>query len=121
MALTRIAVQSIYSAIYSCSLDYFNAKRTFDSDIIKENACQYLKVRHHPDEFAKIPIDSLVNKYYEIIYGLDDKNITDHLHQTIGKGQWKRERPVSHEETFRFIVNSVERETQLLYKKPYKL
>ena len=121
MALTRITVQTIYAAIYSCSLDYFNAKRTFNSDVIKENACDYLKVRHHPDEFAGIPIDSLVNKYYEIIYGLNDKNITEHLHQTIGKGQWKRERLVTHEETFRFIVDSVERETKLLYKKPYKL
>jgi hypothetical protein len=121
MALTRIAVQSIYSAIYSCSLDYFNSNRTINSDIIKENACDYLKVRHHPDEFAKIPIDSLVNKYYEVIFGLNDKHINEHLHQTIGKGQWKRERPVSHNETFSFIVDSVERETQLLYKKPYKL
>ena len=121
MSITRDTVHTIYSAIYSCSLDYFNDKRTFDSDKIKENCCEYLKIRHHPEEFKGIPIDSLVNKYYEIIYGLDDKNITDHLHQTIGKGQWKRERPVSHEETFRFIVNSVERETQLLYKKPYKL
>jgi hypothetical protein len=121
MSLTRNIVHTIYSAIYSCSLDYFNDNRTIDSDKIKERASEYLKSRHHPDVFAQIPIDSLVNKYFEIIFGLNDKHITDHLHQTIGKGQWKRERPVSHEETFRFIVNSVERETQLLYKKPYKL
>ncbi len=121
MSLTRSAVHTIYAAIYSCSLDYFNDKRTFDSDKIKEHACDYLKSRHHPDVFAKIPIDSLVNKYYEIIFGLNDKYITDHLHQTIGKGQWKRERPVSHNETFIFITDSIERETQLLYKKPYKL
>lgn len=121
MSLTRTIVQNIYSAIYSCSLDYFNANRTIDSDIIKENTRDYLKVRHHPDEFAKIPIDSLVNTYYEKIYGPNNEYIMEHLHQTIGKGQWKRERPVSHNETFRFIVDSIERETQLLYKKPYKL
>jgi hypothetical protein len=121
MALSRTIVHDIYNAIYSCSLDYFNATRKFDSDAIKESCCNNLKARHHPDVFAGKPIDSLVNKYYEIIFGQDDKNINEHLHQTIGKGQWKRERPVTHEETFRFIVDSIERETKILYQKPLKM
>jgi hypothetical protein len=121
MALSRSIVHDIYNAIYSCSLEHFNATRKFDSDIIKTNIVEHLKSRHHPDVFSGKPIDSLVNKYYEIIYGLDDKNINDHLHQTIGKGQWKRERLVTHEETFRFIVDSIERETKILYQKPLKL
>jgi hypothetical protein len=121
MALSRAIVHDIYSAIYSCSLDYFNANRTIDSDAIKQTCCEHLKTRHHADVFAGKPIDGLVNKYYEIIYGLDDKNINEHLHQTIGKGQWKRERLVTHNETFKFIVDSIERETKILYQKPLKM
>jgi len=119
--MNRATIHNIYGVIYSCSLEYFNANRAFDSDAIKESCCEILRTRHHPDEFAKIPIDSLVNKYYEIIYGLNDQYITEHLHQTFGKGKWKREKVVSHNDTFRFIVDSIERETKILYQKPYKI
>ena len=119
--MNRTNIHGIYGVIYSCSLDYFNANRKFDSDAIKEACCEILRTRHHPDEFAQIPIVSLVNKYYEIIYGLDDKYIMEHLHQEYGKGQWKRERVITHNDTFRFIADSIERETMILYKKPYKI
>jgi hypothetical protein len=121
MALSRSIIHDIYSAIYSCSLDHFNSTRTFDSNTIKTNIVEHLKSRHHPDVFLGKPIDSLVNKYYEIIYGLDDAHINSHLHQTIGKGQWKRERHVTQNETFQFISDSIERETKILYQRPLKL
>lgn len=121
MSITRTTIHDIYGVIYSCSLEHFNTKRAFDSDAIKASCCEFLRTRHHPDEFAGISIDSLVNKYYEIIFGLNDKYITEHLHQEYGKGQWKRERVVTHNDTFRFIVDSIQRETAILYKKAYKI
>jgi hypothetical protein len=119
--ITRDTSHAIYNTIYSITFTNFNDKRTFDHDKNKSDCVEYLEKHHHIDEFFNIPINQLVNTHYENVFGKENSFATEHLHQTIGKGVWKRERIVTHNETFSFIVDSIEREVMLLYKKPYKI
>lgn len=119
--ISRDTAHSIYAAIYSVTFINFNDKRSFDHDKNKSDCVDYLQKHHHKDEFFNIPIKQLVNKYYENVFGPDNSFVEDHLHQTYGKGIWKREKVVTHNETFRFIVDSIERETKLLYQRPLKM
>ena len=119
--ITRDTAHAIYSTIYSITFMNFNDKRSFDHEKNKSDCVEYLEKHHHIDEFFNIPIKQLVHTHYENVFGPDNSFVEDHLHQTYGKGVWKREKIVTHNETFRFIVDSIERETTLLYKKPYKI
>ena len=119
--ITRDTAHAIYNTIYSITFMNFNDTRSFDHDKNKSDCIEYLEKHHHIDEFFNIPITQLVNAHYENVFGKDNSFVEDHLHQTYGKGVWKRERVVTHNETFRFIADSIERETVLLYKKPYKI
>ena len=119
--ISRDTVHAIYSAIHSITFMNFNESRSFDHDKNKSDCVDYLKKTHHLDEFFDIPIKQLVNKYYENVFGPDNSFVENHLHQTYGKGIWKREKVVTHNDTFRFIVDSIERETKLLYQRPLKI
>jgi len=119
--ISRDTAQAIYSAIYSITFMNFNDKRSFDHEKNKSDCVEYLEKHHHIDEFINIPIKKVVNTYYENVFGPDNSFVEDHLHQTYGKGMWKRERVVTHNETFRFIVDSIERETKNLYQRPLKM
>jgi hypothetical protein len=119
--ITRDTAHAIYNTIYSITFMNFNDKRSFDHEKNKSDCVEYLEKHHHIDEFFNIPIKQLVHTHYENVFGPDNSFVEDHLHQTYGKGVWKREKIVTHNETFRFIVDSIERETTLLYKKPYKI
>lgn len=119
--ITRDTAHAIYSTIYSITFTNFNDKRSFDHEKNKSDCVEYLQKHHHIDEFFNIPINDLVHTHYENVFGKDNSFATEHLNQTIGKGVWKRARVVTHNETFSFIVDSIERETTLLYKKPYKI
>lgn len=119
--ISRDTTHAIYSAIHSITFMNFNESRSFDHDKNKSDCVDYLKKTHHLDEFFDIPIKQLVNKYYENVFGPDNSFVENHLHQTYGKGIWKREKVVTHNDTFRFIVDSIERETKLLYQRPLKI
>jgi hypothetical protein len=119
--VSRDTAHVIYSTIHSITFMNFNESRSFDHDKNKSDCVDYLKKTHHLDEFFDVPIKQLVNKYYENVFGPDNSFAEDHLHQTFGKGIWKREKVVTHNETFRFIVESIERETKLLYQRPLKM
>jgi hypothetical protein len=119
--ISRDTAHSIYAAIYSITFMNFNDKRSFDHDKNKSDCVEYLQKHHHIDEFFNIPIKQVVNKYYENVFGPDNSFVENHLHQTYGKGIWKREKVVTHNETFSFIVDSIERETKLLYQRPLKM
>jgi len=119
--ITRDTSHAIYNTIYSITFMNFNDKRSFDHEKNKSDCVEYLEKYHHIDEFFNIPVKQLVHTHYENVFGPDNSFVENHLHQTYGKGVWKREKVVTHNDTFRFIVDSIERETMLLYKKPYKI
>jgi hypothetical protein len=119
--ITQDVAHSIYSTIYSITFMNFNETRSFDHDKNKSDCVEHLRKHHHIDDFFNIPVKQLVNTYYENVFGPDNSFVEDHLHQTYGKGIWKREKVVTHNDTFRFIVNSIERETKALYQKPLKM
>jgi hypothetical protein len=120
-SISRDTAHAIYSAIYSITFMNFNDKRSFDHEKNKSDCVEYLEKHHHIDEFFDIPIKQVVHTYYENVFGPDNSFVEDHLHQTYGKGIWKREKVVTHNDTFRFIVDSIERETKLLYQRPLRI